>query len=312
MNEAGLTVAVTGAAGFLGRSVAQALVGDPAIGKVVGIDRVSGITEGVEWVIADIRDPKLEESLPGVDVVVHLAAVVLGDMRLAEAINIGGTANVADAAARAGVKRFVHASSVASYGYGAPDRLLTEEDPIRPLDAFPYSRTKGGAERALDEVEKRYPEFQVIRLRPSIILGPNTHEMATRMAGRISVRPGRSAGGTQYVHIDDVVEAFRLAVHSDATGAFNITPSDVVTYRQMAEIARARLVTVPIGVARAATRLAQRYRPKIGIDPGWVLIAQRPPLVSGEKAERVLGWKPKRSGYETVEDFIRHVRGGKR
>jgi nucleoside-diphosphate-sugar epimerase len=132
------------------------------------------------------------------------------------------------------------------------------------------------------------------------------------MAGRISVRPGRSAGGTQYVHIDDVVEAFRLAVHSDATGAFNITPSDVVTYRQMAEIARARLVTVPIGVARAATRLAQRYRPKMGIDPGWVLIAQRPPLVSGEKAERVLGWKPKRSGYETVEDFIRHVRGGKR
>ena len=315
MNQAGLTVAVTGAAGFLGRAVTDALVRDPAIGRVVGIDRVSGQTEGVAWVLGDIRDPKLEESLRGVDVVVHLAAMVLGDMRLAEAINVGGTENVADCAARAGVKRFVHASSVASYGYGLPDRLLTEEDPIDPLDAFPYSRTKGAAERALDEVQKRYPELAVIRLRPSIVLGPNNHELATRMAGRISVRPGRNATASQYVHIDDVVEAFRLAIHSDATGAFNISPSDVVTYEQMAAIARARLVTVPIGVARAATRFAQRYRPKMGVDPGWVLIAQRPPLVSGEKAERVLGWKPKRSGYETVEEFvrtIRTIRGGKR
>ena len=315
MNEAGLTVAVTGAAGFLGRALAQALVADPAISRVIAIDRVSGQAEGIEWVLADIRDPKLEESLHGVDVVVHLAARVLGDMRLAEAINVGGTANVADCAARAGVKRFVHASSVASYGYGLPDRLLTEDDPINPLDAFPYSRTKGAAERALDEVEARHPGFQIIRLRPSIVLGPNNHELATRMAGRISVRPGRNATASQYVHSDDVVEAFRLAVHSDATGVFNISPSDVVTYEQMAAIARARLVTVPIGVARAATRLAQRYRPKMGVDPGWVLIAQRPPLVSGEKAERVLGWKPNRSGYETVEEFVRTIRatrGGKR
>lgn len=312
MRETGLTVAVTGAAGFLGRSVARALVADPAVARVLAVDRVSGATEGVEWVLADVRDPKLGESLRGVDVVVHLAAVVLGDMRLADSINVAGTANVADAAGRAGVRRFVHASSVAAYGLGLTDRLLTEDDPINPLDVFPYSRTKGGAERALDEVEKRYPDLRIIRLRPAIILGPDTHPMATRMAGRISVRPGRNAGATQYVHIDDVVEAFRLAVHSDAVGAFNIAPSDVVTYEQMAVAARARLVTVPIGVARAATRFAQRYRPKMGIDPGWVVIAQRPPLVSGEKAERVLGWKPTRSGYETLEEFVRHVRGGKR
>lgn len=311
-NGTGPTVAVTGAAGFLGRVVTRTLADDPAVGRVLAIDRVSGAAEGVDRVLADVRDPQLEGSLRDVDVVVHLAAVVLGDMRLAEAINVGGTANVAECAARAGVRRLVHASSVAAYGLGRTDRLLTEEDPIDPLDVFPYSRTKGGAERVLDEVEKRHPELRVIRLRPAIILGPDTHAMATRMAGRLSVRPGRAAGGAQYVHIDDVVEAFRLAVHSEAVGAFNIASPDVVTYEQMAAIARARLVTVPVGVARAATRLVQRYRPKMGIDPGWVVIAQRPPLVSAEKAGRVLGWKPTRSGYETVQEFVRYVRGGNR
>ena len=306
------TVAVTGAAGFLGRSVVPALAGDPAIGRMLGIDRVSGSNRDVEWALADIRDPAFERVLQDVDVVVHLAAVVLGDMRLAEDVNVRGTANVAEAAARAGVRRFVHASSVAAYGLGVMGRLLTEEDPIRPLDLFPYSRTKGAAERALDEVEKRHPELEVIRLRPSIILGPNTHEMAARMAGRISVRPGRSAGGTQYVHIEDVVEAFRLATLSDATGAFNVSPSDILTYRDMATIARARLVTVPVGVARFATRMAERYRPRMGVDPGWVIIAQQPPLVSSDKANRVLGWRPQRSGYQTVEDFVRTIRGGKR
>lgn len=307
-----MTVAVTGAAGFLGRSVVPALASDPAIGQVLGIDRLSGPTRDVEWTLADIRDPAFDRFLQDVDVVVHLAAVVLGDMRLAEDVNVRGTANVAEAAASAGVRRFVHASSVAAYGLGVAGRLLTEEDPIRPLDLFPYSRTKGAAERALDEVEKRHPELEVIRLRPSIILGPNTHEMAARMAGRISVRPGRNAGGTQYVHIEDVVEAFRLATLSDATGAFNVSPSDILTYRDMATIARARLVTVPVGVARFATRMAERYRPRMGVDPGWVLIAQQPPLVSSEKAERVLGWRPRRSGYQTVEDFVRTIRGGKR
>jgi nucleoside-diphosphate-sugar epimerase len=305
------TVAVTGAAGFLGRSVVPALAEDPAIGRVLGIDRVSGGSPHVEWTLADIRDPAFDRFLQGVDVVVHLAAVVLGDMRRAEEINVRGTANVAEAAARAGVRRFVHASSVAAYGLGVAGRLLTEEDPIRPLDVFPYSRTKGAAERALDEVEKRHPGLEVIRLRPSIILGPNTHPMAARMAGRVSVRPGRAAAGSQYVHIDDVTEAFRIATLSEATGAFNVSAPEVVTYADMAQIARARLVTVPLGVARFATRMAERYRPMMGVDPGWVVIAQQPPLVSSEKAGRVLGWRPRLSGYQTVEDFVRAIRGGR-
>lgn len=308
MNERNQAVAVTGAGGFLGRALVPALAADPDVGRVVAIDLHPGSAGDVEWVAADVRDPRIEDALRGVDVVVHLAAIVLGDIRLSDSVNVGGTANVCDAAGRAGVRRMVLASSVAAYGFGTPGRLLTEEDPLRPIDAFTYSRTKGAAERAADQALQRHPDLKDIRLRPSIILGPNTHEFASALAGRLMIRPGFGAGSTQFVHVDDVVEAFRLAIVTDATGAFNIAAADTVTYRELATIIGAPLVTVPAPLARFGARMIKRFRPTYGIDPGWVLIAQQPPLVSVEKADRVLGWRAKRSSRETIEEFVRVIR----
>src|SRR5438874_1389852 len=105
----GNTVAVTGAAGFLGRALTPALRDDPAVDRVIAIDVKAGSTEGVEWRRADVRDPAIIEVLSGADVVVHLAAVVVGDTRFADDINIGGSANVFQAAAAAGCRRIVHA-----------------------------------------------------------------------------------------------------------------------------------------------------------------------------------------------------------
>ena len=306
-----LTVAVTGAAGFLGRTFTTVLRDDPRVTRVVAIDIVRGATEGVDWITADIRDPELVETLRDVDVVVHLAFVVLGDLTHAEDINVRGSGNVFQAAARAGCRRVVFASSVAAYGYGPPDRLLTEEDPLRPIEAFTYSRTKGAAERALDETEKSHPSLEVVRLRPAIILGPKTHDMLTLLAtGRAVIRPGRRARGVQFVHIDDVVEAFRLATLGDASGAFNVAAPGVLSYRELAAFAGRKMVTVPAWVARLSARAAARFRPALGIDPGWVLIAQQPPFVSSARAERELGWRPRRNGREAFMEFLRATRAG--
>jgi nucleoside-diphosphate-sugar epimerase len=301
-----LTLAITGAAGFLGRTLTPVLRDDPAVGRVIALDLERGETEGVEWVAADVRDRALADKLRGVDVVVHLAFVVLGDLRQADDINVRGSANVFEAAANAGCRRLVHASSVAAYGYGVEGRFLTEDDPIRPIEAFTYSRTKGAAERALLETIERHPELEVAWLRPSIILGPRNHDfLETLMSRRAVIRPGRNAGGIQFVHIDDVVEAFRLATVGRATGAFNVSGSGSVSYEELAEIAGKRLVTVPRRAALGFTGAAGRMRPKLGVDAGWVMIAQRPPLVSTIRAERELGWRPTRSSREAIEEFLR-------
>ena len=301
----GIAVAVTGAAGFLGRTLTPVLRDDPAIGRVVALDVATGSTEGVDWVTADVRDPSLEHKLRGIDVVVHLAFVVLGDLRQAEDINVRGSANVFSSTARAGCRRLVHASSVAAYGYGIEGRLLTEDDPIRPIEAFTYSRTKGAAERALDATLESHPSMQAIRLRPSIILGPNNHDfLESLMRRRAVIRPGRRAGAMQFVHIDDVVEAFRLAAIGEATGAFNVAGPGAVSYREIAEISGKRLATIPEPLARLGARTAARFRPKLGLDAGWVMIARRPPIVSSARAENELGWRPTRSSRQAIEGFL--------
>jgi nucleoside-diphosphate-sugar epimerase len=266
--------------------------------------------DGVEWSTIDIRDDALEGVLAGVDVVVHLAFVVLGDLRQADSINVDGSANVFESAARAGCRRVVFASSVAAYGYGVPGRALTEHDPIRPLDSFTYSRTKGAAERALDQVAARYPALEAVRIRPAIILGRGmTHQLvrsATRR--RTMARPGRDAGAMQFVHLDDIVDAFRLATIGSATGAFNVAAADTITYRELAELSGGRLVTFPAALARFGAAALAKIRPQLGIDAGWVRIAARPPIVSSARAERELGWRATRTGRQTVSEFFETAR----
>ncbi|TMK20221.1 MAG: NAD-dependent epimerase/dehydratase family protein [Actinobacteria bacterium] len=74
----GITVAVTGAAGFLGRALTPALRDDPAVDRVVAIDLQAGPAAHVDWRNADVRNPAIAEALRGADVVVHLAAVAAG------------------------------------------------------------------------------------------------------------------------------------------------------------------------------------------------------------------------------------------
>lgn len=310
-----VTVAVTGAAGFLGRRLVPRLAEDGAIGEVVAIDQVSGadsaaLGDRVRWIRADVRDPALHETLRGCDVVVHLAFVVLGDLREAESVNVAGSANVFEAAARAGCRRVVFLSSVAAYGFGSADgHLLTEDEPLRPIPAFTYSRTKAAAEAALDATAGRHPDLEVVRLRPSIILGSGAHAPLLRWAGsRIHVAPGRT-GPLQFVHLDDVVEACRLATVGDhTTDVFNLAGAGSITFADLADLARAWLIPLPGVLARAAVRLASRIRPAAGLDVGWLLIARRPPLVATGRAETDLGWRPTRTTREAAQEFLAAAR----
>ena len=302
----GITVAITGAAGFLGRTLTPVLRDDPGVAAAIAVDLRRGDTRGVEWRTADVRDRAgVEAALRGADVVVHLAAVVVGDMRLADQINIVGSRTVFEATATVGARRLVHASSVAVYGHGVAGRLLTEDDEPHPLDAFTYSRTKGAAERELDAALAAHPTLQSIRLRPAIVLGPDNHDFfETVMRRRGVIKPGRNAGALQFVHIDDVVEGFRLAVLGSATGAYNLAGEGTLTYEDLAAMTGKRVVTVPFRVAMAGARAAERLRPAMGLDPGWVIVAQNPPLVSSERAHAELDWKPAYTSREAVAAFV--------
>jgi UDP-glucose 4-epimerase len=113
------TVLITGAAGFIGRHVAEEALRRGY--RVTGLDRNPSRTDGIEFVEADIRDAeRARQVVKDKDYVIHLAAVTSNvefTRRPAECydINANGFLTIIDAAARSGCKRFVYASSAAVY-----------------------------------------------------------------------------------------------------------------------------------------------------------------------------------------------------
>jgi UDP-glucose 4-epimerase len=180
-----MKILLTGATGMLGSHVIRCLVerGDsPVALSARGDPRLLGpLRDQVELTRCDIRDTDaLTGLLAGVDTVIHLAALMPAacQERPAEAveINVSATAGLYAAAARAGVARFVYASSKSAYGpelpaeYGAPEyRPIPEELPARP--SWMYDVTKLAGEMVV-EAQRRAGGPEATSLRFATIYGP--------------------------------------------------------------------------------------------------------------------------------------------
>ena len=177
----GLTVAVTGPTGTFGSGLVPLLQADKRIARMVGIARhrfdpaEHGWTK-MTYQQGDVRDPAaLEEAFGGADVVVHLAFWITGaaSREATRAVNVDGTINAFRAAAAAGVKRFVYASSVAAYGFHGDNPVgMTEDWPARPATRLFYAQEKAELEHVL-QTEAAGSEVQLYLLRPPIVLGPH-------------------------------------------------------------------------------------------------------------------------------------------
>src|SRR4051794_26756873 len=156
--ETQLTVAVTGPTGTFGFGLVPLLQRDGRVGRIVGIARrpfdpdEHGWTK-MEYRRGDVRDPDaLVEGFRGAEVVVDLAFIITGaaQRHKVRAINVEGTLNTFRAAAEAGARRFVYASSVAAYGFHRDNPVGMSEDwPARPAAHLFYAQEKAELERLL-------------------------------------------------------------------------------------------------------------------------------------------------------------------
>src|SRR5215216_3901996 len=157
-----MRVVVTGATGNVGTSVVRALRLDERIDSIVGIARrlPQAQLEKVDWRAADIARDALEPLFEGADVVVHLAWLIQPsrDEATLRAANVDGSARVFAAAADAGARTIVHASSVGAYSPGPKDRAVDESWPTDGIQTSFYSRHKAEVERLLDRFEGEHPD----------------------------------------------------------------------------------------------------------------------------------------------------------
>jgi UDP-glucose 4-epimerase len=292
---------VTGGAGFIGSNLVDALlargdevtiVDDLSTGRRQNLEQ--GLASGATLVEADIRDREAMTELTArerPEAVFHLAAQIdvrksVADPAFDAGVNVGGTANVLEAARTAEVRRFVFVSTGgAIYGEGEGQQLpLGEEAPAEPLS--PYGQSKLAAEGYLALYERLYG-MSTVALRLGNVYGPRQDPLGE--AGviaifcgklRASERPTVFGDGKQtrdYIYVGDVVAAALAAAESDARGPINVgtgVETDVLELvHQLAELGDA--ADFQPELAPPSTGEVQR----IAIDP--------------TRAERELRWRPR-------------------
>ena len=324
-----LTVAVTGPTGTFGFGLVPLLQSDDRIGRVIGIARRPFDPDEHGWTKmqyrqGDVRDvAALEGAFDGADVVVHLAFLIVGGNReTTRAINVEGTLNAFRAAAAAGAKRFVYASSVAAYGFHRDNPIgMTEDWPVRPAARLFYAQEKAELEELLQAEAAEHPQLALYLLRPPVVLGPHAIGGKDLLPGLLAPLARRLAGSirrlpvplpavvpdhpVQLVHEDDVGSALlQCIVAAGPPGAYNIAGDGVVSVVDVARELGLLPVALPAAPVQAAARLFARlpYLPSAG---EWVEAFSQPAIMDTDRAKRELGWTPRYTALEALRDTLR-------
>ncbi len=283
---------VTGAAGFLGSHVADVLTEHGS--EVTVVDLADNPKH--RSVRADLMDvDALAGAFAGSEFVCHLAAV--GDVYLAAEkpwlaaqVNVTGTANVCEAALRAGVAKIVYASTWEVYG--TPRYQPIDEDhPCAP--DHPYNITKLAGERIALAYGHLRKGLSVSALRLGTAFGTRMRPNSVfslfidrALRGEPITIQGTGQQGRQFTYARDIGRAFSLAVeHAGNASVYNAVSDEFVTIKRLAELVAAR---IPTEIVYSEARQAD------------VPTA----TVSNERIKRDLGWMPQMSFADGLDELI--------
>ena len=320
MSEGTPLVLVTGANGFIGSHLTEALLARGY--RVRCMVRPASDTGyirhlAVEWAQADLDRPEqLREACEGVDMVCHCAALTRAlDQETFLRINAGGTEALARAAMEANpdLQRFVYLSSLtAAGGAEGPDEYMDESRAPRPLDW--YGKSKWAAEQALHALDGALP---VTILRPSVVFGPRDRDVYAYfdlVNKHLELSLGREERWVSLIYVRDLVALVLLALEQEAAaGQTYFATGGATTYTKIARLLaqvlgkRTLRVTVPL-IALEPIVLVAKVQERLTGKPALlneqrVLNMRQPYLIcSGEKARQELGFQPAYELEEAVQE----------
>ncbi|WP_329180973.1 SDR family NAD(P)-dependent oxidoreductase [Streptomyces sp. NBC_01477] len=221
-------VAVTGAEGFIGSHLVEALVASGRrVRAMVQYNSFSShgwlellppeVTDCVDVVLGDVRDPgSVRDLVAGCDTVYHLAALIAIPYsyrapRSYVDTNVSGTLNVLEAVRESGIPRLVHTSTSETYGT-AQTVPISEDHPI--VTQSPYAASKAGGDRLADSYHASFGT-PVVTLRPFNTFGPRQSMRAV-----IPTVIGQVAAGERKVTLGDLRPTRDFTYVKDTAAAF--------------------------------------------------------------------------------------------
>jgi UDP-glucose 4-epimerase len=290
-------ILVTGASGFIGRATVAALTtAGHAVRAALRRTPDLALPDGIEAVLhPDLSEPfEWDSLLAGCDAVIHLAGIAHAKRGtpelLYDRVNRIATANLAAAAARAGVGRFVFVSSIRAQHGAAADHALTERDPAKPTNA--YGRSKLAAE---DAIRASGVPFTI--LRPVLVYGPgvkgNFALLLRAAASRWPLPVKEFANRRSLLDIDNMVSALEFAVAAPAAAGetyvvadpgIAMRVSDVIATLREAQGRRRLFLPMPVHFVEIPLRVLRRgelwdrFGGNLRVDPSKLLAA---------------GWRPR-------------------
>jgi NAD dependent epimerase/dehydratase len=311
-----LRVLVTGAGGFIGSHLVEALVG--ASSRVKALVRYTSrggwghleqvapeVRDSVEVVLGDVRDAQfLRNQMRGCDVIFHLAALI-GIPYSYEATesyvdtNVRGTLNVLQAAREADVQKIVITSTSEVYGTAC----YTPMDEKHPLQAqSPYSASKIAADKLAESYHLSFG-LPVVTVRPFNTYGPRQSARAVIptivsqvLAGGDALRLGSLEPVRDLTYVEDTVRGFlRAAVSEQAVGqVINLGSGQGISIGDLAQ-----MIMQIVGRKLPIVADEDRVRPQAS--EVRLLIAKT------ERARDLLGWEPEVSLTEGLKRVIEYI-----
>ncbi|MGE0568213.1 MAG: NAD-dependent epimerase/dehydratase family protein [Bacteroidia bacterium] len=220
-----LKIAVTGATGFIGIHLMEAL-NDKAY-SIVGLSRKNhdSTQDNLIWKTGDITDKtSIKGMLDGVDVLIHMAAELKNESKLDE-VNHLGTKNILEEAVRAGVKKIIHLSSVGVYGISFSNKTVKVDESCACHPKIPYEVTKLKAEQIAKEICANN-NIPLVILRPTNVYGEHhPRKILLSLMSRISRSPLfflSKKSMVNYLYIKDLTYVIKESLQKEITGEFNI------------------------------------------------------------------------------------------
>jgi UDP-glucose 4-epimerase len=329
----GLTVAITGPTGDIGRSLLRTLERGRDVRRIVAMARrpFDPVAQGLrktEYHQADVLDrDAVAEIVAGADVVVHLAFLIMGGLEETRSVNLEGSRNVFEATVAAGAQRLVYASSVAAYGFHSDNpEWLTEDIEPRGTDNHYYSAQKAELEGVLRDVLAGGSTDAYV-FRPSIVAGPDALmllenipyiQLSEKMPSAVmrvlefvpALKPVLPDPGVRFqlVHHDDVASAMRAAVLGRGSpGVYNLAGPGTLTFSDIADALGWYSIPVPDLAVDTTAGLVARL-PFVPTEAQWVEAFREPVLMDTAKVRRELRWRPKHDAAETLRTMVQGAR----